>query len=97
MINVDKILDNLHENQNKAVLSVNGANLVITGAGSRKAPVLTEQEKYVLGEYKIGRTLNSDVMCNGVIKFGVFYQRAIELGADFVATGHYARIQTGLK
>jgi len=46
---------------------------------------------YMLSEYKSGRTPNPDVMCNSIIKFGIFYKRAMELGADFVATGHYAR------
>jgi tRNA-uridine 2-sulfurtransferase len=48
--------------------------------------------KYMIDEYQSGRTPNPDVMCNGVIKFGIFYDRAMELGADYVATGHYARI-----
>jgi tRNA-specific 2-thiouridylase len=47
---------------------------------------------YMLSEYKAGRTPNPDVMCNSVIKFGIFYERARQLGAEFVATGHYARI-----
>jgi tRNA-uridine 2-sulfurtransferase len=47
---------------------------------------------YMVEEYRAGRTPNPDVMCNSVIKFGVFYKRALKLGADFVATGHYARV-----
>jgi tRNA-uridine 2-sulfurtransferase len=47
---------------------------------------------YMLFEYKMGKTPNPDVMCNSTIKFGVFYERAIALGADYVATGHYAKI-----
>ena len=46
---------------------------------------------YMLREYKAGRTPNPDVMCNKEIKFGAFYKWAREQGADFVATGHYAR------
>jgi tRNA-uridine 2-sulfurtransferase len=51
---------------------------------------------YMLQEYKNGRTPNPDVMCNSVVKFGAFYQKAVENGADFVATGHYAKKQDGL-
>ncbi len=47
---------------------------------------------YMLNEYKIGATPNPDVMCNSVIKFGLFYEKAKKLGADYVATGHYARV-----
>jgi tRNA-specific 2-thiouridylase len=47
--------------------------------------------KYMIDSYKKGITPNPDVMCNKVIKFGLFYDRAIKAGADFVATGHYAR------
>jgi len=46
---------------------------------------------YMLTEYQHGRTPNPDVMCNAFIKFGIFYKKAIRLGADFVATGHYAK------
>jgi tRNA-uridine 2-sulfurtransferase len=46
---------------------------------------------YMLAEYAAGRTPNPDVMCNSSIKFGVFFRRAMSLGAEFVATGHYAR------
>lgn len=47
---------------------------------------------YMINEYKLGRTPNPDVMCNKYVKFGAFFDWAIKQGADFVATGHYARI-----
>ncbi|WP_170007770.1 tRNA 2-thiouridine(34) synthase MnmA [Bacillus fonticola] len=47
---------------------------------------------YFLDEYKKGRTPNPDVMCNKEIKFKAFLEHALSLGADYVATGHYARI-----
>ncbi|OHA92126.1 MAG: tRNA 2-thiouridine(34) synthase MnmA [Candidatus Zambryskibacteria bacterium RIFCSPLOWO2_02_FULL_51_21] len=43
----------------------------------------------MIAEYKAGRTPNPDVLCNKEIKFGVFWNKAKELGADFIATGHY--------
>jgi tRNA-specific 2-thiouridylase len=48
---------------------------------------------YFLDEYKKGRTPNPDVMCNKEIKFKAFLEYAMELGADYVATGHYARVR----
>lgn len=48
---------------------------------------------YFLEEYKKGRTPNPDVMCNKEIKFKAFLDYALELGADYVATGHYARLE----
>jgi tRNA-specific 2-thiouridylase len=48
--------------------------------------------RYFLDEYRAGRTPNPDVMCNREIKFGDFLQKALDLGADYIATGHYARI-----
>jgi tRNA-specific 2-thiouridylase len=45
-----------------------------------------------LKEYRAGYTPNPDVLCNREIKFNVFYQKALSLGADFLATGHYTRI-----
>jgi tRNA-specific 2-thiouridylase len=48
---------------------------------------------YFLDEYKKGRTPNPDVMCNREIKFGEFLQKALDLGADYIATGHYARVE----
>jgi tRNA-specific 2-thiouridylase len=46
---------------------------------------------YFYAEYLLGRTPNPDVMCNKEIKFGLFYEWALENDFDFVATGHYAR------
>ncbi len=46
---------------------------------------------YMIAEYKIGRTPNPDVMCNREVKFGIFWEFAKSLGADFIATGHYAQ------
>lgn len=46
---------------------------------------------YMFSEYEKGRTPNPDVLCNREIKFDVFLKMALELGADFVATGHYCR------
>ena len=48
---------------------------------------------YMVEEYAAGRTPNPDVMCNRKIKFGIFLERAREQGADFIATGHYVRLQ----
>jgi tRNA-uridine 2-sulfurtransferase len=44
-------------------------------------------------EYRLGRTPNPCVRCNHLIKFGVLWEKARELGADLLATGHYARIE----
>ena len=47
--------------------------------------------KYFLDEYKKGRTPNPDILCNREIKFGPFLEQARRLGADMIATGHYAK------
>lgn len=47
---------------------------------------------YFLDEYKKGRTPNPDIMCNKEIKFKAFLEYAIKIGADYLATGHYAQI-----
>ncbi len=46
---------------------------------------------YMFAEYQAGRTPNPDVLCNREIKFDIFLQAALKLGAEYVATGHYAR------
>ena len=48
---------------------------------------------YFLREYRAGRTPNPDVLCNREIKFGPFKKYAFEMGADYIATGHYAGIR----
>ena len=50
---------------------------------------------YFLEELKKGRTPNPDVMCNKYIKFDLFVKEAKKLGADYIATGHYARLIDG--
>jgi len=48
---------------------------------------------YFLNEYKKGRTPNPDIMCNKYIKFNAFLKHAEDLGADYIAMGHYARVR----
>ena len=48
--------------------------------------------EYFLAEYRAGRTPNPDILCNQEIKFRAFLDYALDLGADAIATGHYARV-----
>jgi len=50
---------------------------------------------YMVAEYQAGRTPNPDIMCNQEIKFKLFLDTALEDGADYIATGHYARVKDG--
>lgn len=50
---------------------------------------------YMMREYKAGRTPNPDVMCNQEVKFKLFLETALEDGADYIATGHYAKVKNG--
>lgn len=50
---------------------------------------------YFLDEYRVGRTPNPDILCNREIKFRAFLDHARALGADLIATGHYARVTHG--
>lgn len=52
--------------------------------------------KYMLDAYKKGITPNPDVMCNQEIKFKVFLKRCLSEGADYIATGHYAKLSQGV-
>lgn len=52
---------------------------------------------YMINAYREGLTPNPDVMCNKEIKFGLFLKKALAEGADFIATGHYARVRASLK
>ncbi|MCK5479691.1 MAG: tRNA 2-thiouridine(34) synthase MnmA, partial [Gammaproteobacteria bacterium] len=49
--------------------------------------------RHFLAEYQAGRTPSPDIICNREIKFRAFLDYALKLGADFIATGHYARIE----
>jgi len=51
---------------------------------------------HFIRELKLGYTPNPDILCNREIKFKVFFQKAMELGADYLATGHYAQTKDGL-
>ncbi|MDP2789293.1 MAG: tRNA 2-thiouridine(34) synthase MnmA [bacterium] len=50
-----------------------------------------EVADYMISEYRAGRTPNPDVMCNREVKFGEFLKKALSMGVDYVATGHYAK------
>lgn len=50
---------------------------------------------HFLREYEKGHTPNPDILCNREIKFKVFFEKALSLGADFVATGHYCQVLDG--
>ncbi|RJQ32779.1 tRNA 2-thiouridine(34) synthase MnmA [Candidatus Parcubacteria bacterium] len=52
---------------------------------------------YMVREYESGRTPNPDIMCNKNIKFGVFLKKAMEMGADYIATGHYVCLRQKFK
>ena len=49
---------------------------------------------YMFAEYRVGRTPNPDVLCNREIKFDIFLQTALELNANYIATGHYAQVES---
>ncbi|MDP2586993.1 MAG: tRNA 2-thiouridine(34) synthase MnmA [Candidatus Komeilibacteria bacterium] len=73
------------------------ARLVASQLGIKLSVISFEKEyradvvDYMFKEYQEGRTPNPDVLCNSKVKFNVFLKKALSLGADFVATGHYVR------
>ena len=52
-----------------------------------------EVADYMIREYSLGRVPNPDVFCNKYVKFGVFLKKALEMGVDYVATGHYSLVR----
>src|SRR5438093_4438554 len=73
-----------------AVADVIGIELeAVNFAGEYRSRVFAQ----FLREYKAGRTPNPDVLCNSEIKFRAFLDHALALGADAIATGHYARLR----
>lgn len=50
---------------------------------------------YMIDEFKVGNTPNPDIMCNQEIKFKLFFELAMQSGADYIATGHYAATKNG--
>ena len=73
-----------------SVADVIGVDIeAVNFAGEYKDRVFAE----FLREYQAGRTPNPDVLCNAEIKFKAFLDHAMKLGADYIATGHYARVR----
>jgi len=73
-----------------SVADVVGVDIeAVNFAAEYKDRVFTE----FLREYQAGRTPNPDVLCNAEIKFKAFLDHAMKLGADYIATGHYARVR----
>jgi tRNA-uridine 2-sulfurtransferase len=62
---------------------------VVDSSEKYKASVV----EYMFSEYEKGRTPNPDILCNREIKFDVFLDSALKFGADYIATGHYARVE----
>ncbi len=82
------------DDSNDALLIANALNIpfqVIDLSKEYKERIVD----YMFNEYASGRTPNPDVLCNREIKFDVFLKQAMELGADYVATGHYCRTVKG--
>jgi tRNA-specific 2-thiouridylase len=59
-----------------------------------EAPFKTHVVDYLVAEYTTGRTPNPCVLCNRTIRFGLLLNRSLALGAEFLATGHYARVRS---
>jgi len=75
----------------KVALALNIPFQVLDFSKEYKEKVLN----YFYNEYQSGNTPNPDILCNSVIKFGLFYEWAIKQGFNYIATGHYAKIIDG--
>jgi len=95
----DKAKNNFNENHCCSLGAYNDAKRVAEMldipfyAMDMKTPFKKTVVNYFLEEYKNGRTPNPCVECNRFIKFGEFLKKAKAMGADYVATGHYARLR----
>ncbi|MCI9666162.1 MAG: tRNA 2-thiouridine(34) synthase MnmA [Angelakisella sp.] len=82
---------------------VNDARMVCHALGiphyvlNCKAPFRREVVEPFIAEYRQGRTPNPCILCNRHLKFDAFLRRALEIGCDYIATGHYARVMRELK
>ena len=71
------------------------AKAIVGMAEDESRALLDELFEHCLQEFKRGRTPNPDILCNREIKFKVFLDQALDLGASHVVTGHYARKVAG--
>ena len=81
------------EDSNDAMLVANKLNIpfqTIDLSKEYKSRIIN----YMFDEYKMGKTPNPDILCNREIKFDIFLKLALNLGADYVATGHYCQVES---
>ena len=83
-------LSELYKINHEEIILISYTNISITGTDRPKP-----QLRVFLDEYKKGRTPNPDILCNKYVKFDAFLKYAQDLGFDYVATGHYARVEHG--
>ena len=91
--NVDGCAEEDAEDARRAAETLNIPFYVLDFEREYKAAVVN----YMVEGYRRGLTPNPDVMCNREIKFGLFLKKAREMGADYIATGHYVRIRDANK
>jgi tRNA-uridine 2-sulfurtransferase len=89
-----RISDNSFKSEKKARLVAKRLNIPLRVLDLRKE-FRKKVIDYFIKEYKAGRTPNPCVVCNYEIKFEILIKKALSLKADFIATGHYARIKNG--
>ena len=81
------------EDSNDAMLVANKLNIPFQTIDLSKE-YQTRIINYMFDEYKMGKTPNPDILCNREIKFDIFLKLALNLGADYVATGHYCQVES---